>query len=155
VATLVPGGESVAALLRIPADLHLAAHTRVCCQLVPNPHGSHLTRDGILGHHLTKDSSLLIHAIHSPFYLRILKKTNSIQRVYAHAKSFFGAEIQSKHLVFYNLGFLPGFLLVFCFLPDPPHSRFIENQAFLFWRIFSLGFLNPNNCLAFLDLFTC
>ncbi len=24
-------------------------------------------RDGILGHNLTKDSSLLLHAIHSPF----------------------------------------------------------------------------------------
>jgi hypothetical protein len=25
-------------------------------------------RDGILGHHLTKESSFLLHAIHSPFY---------------------------------------------------------------------------------------
>ncbi len=30
--------------------------------------------DTILGHNLTKDSILLLHAIHSPFYWRILKK---------------------------------------------------------------------------------
>ncbi len=64
----------------------------------------------------------------------------------------FGAEIQPKHLVFYYLGFLPGFSLVFCFLPHPMHSPFLENQAFLFWRIFSLGFLNPSNCLVFLEV---
>jgi hypothetical protein len=48
---------------------------------------------------------------------------------------FFGAEIQPKHLVFCYLGFLPGFSLVFCCLPHPMHtlhSRFQENQAFLF-----------------------
>ncbi len=53
---------------------------------------------------------------------------------------FFGAEIQPKHLVFCYLGFLPGFSWVFCCLPHPMHSRFQENQAFLFWRIFSLVF---------------
>jgi hypothetical protein len=53
---------------------------------------------------------------------------------------FFGAEIQPKHLVFCYLGFLPDFSLVFCCLPYPMHSRFQENQAFLFWRIFFLGF---------------
>ncbi len=37
---------------------------------------------------------------------------------------FFGAEIQPKHLVFCNLGFLPSFSLVFCFLPHPMHSHF-------------------------------
>ncbi len=37
---------------------------------------------------------------------------------------FSGAEIHPKHLVFCYLGFLPGFLLVFCFLPNPMHSRF-------------------------------
>jgi hypothetical protein len=31
-------------------------------------------RGGILGHQFTKESSLLLHAIHSPFYWRILKK---------------------------------------------------------------------------------
>ncbi len=36
----------------------------------------------------------------------------------------FGAEIQPKHLVFCHLGFLPGFSLVFCFLPHPMHSQF-------------------------------
>ncbi len=68
---------------------------------------------------------------------------------------FFGAEIQTKHLVFCYLGFLPGFSLVFCGLPHPMHSPFKENQAFLFWRIFFLGFKNPSNCLVFLELFTC
>ncbi len=34
-------------------------------------------RDGILGHHNKKDSSLLLHAIHSPFYWRILKNPYS------------------------------------------------------------------------------
>ncbi len=68
---------------------------------------------------------------------------------------FFGAEIQPKHLVFCYLGFLPGFLLVFCCLPHLMHSRFLENQTFLFWRIFSLVFLNPSNCLVSLELFTC
>jgi hypothetical protein len=52
--TLVPGGESVTTLLRILADLHLAAHTRACCQLVPNPHRAHLARDRILGHQFNK-----------------------------------------------------------------------------------------------------
>jgi hypothetical protein len=32
-------------------------------------------RDGILGHHFNKDSRLLLRAIHSPFYWRILQKT--------------------------------------------------------------------------------
>jgi hypothetical protein len=32
------------------------------------------SRDGILEHRLNKDSSLLLHAIHSPFYWPILKK---------------------------------------------------------------------------------
>ncbi len=68
---------------------------------------------------------------------------------------FFGAEIQPKRLVFCYLGFLPGFSLVFCCLPHPMHSNFQENQAFLFWRIFSLVFLNLSNCLIFLELFTC
>jgi hypothetical protein len=30
---------------------------------------------------------------------------------------FFGAEIQPEHLVFFTLGFLPGFPLVFAFTP--------------------------------------
>jgi hypothetical protein len=34
-----------------------------------------LIHDGILGHQFKKDSSLLLHAIHSPFYWKILKKT--------------------------------------------------------------------------------
>jgi hypothetical protein len=35
-----------------------------------------IPKDGILGHFsLTKDPSLLLHAIHIPFYWRILKKT--------------------------------------------------------------------------------
>ncbi len=68
---------------------------------------------------------------------------------------FFGSEFQPKHLVFRYLVFLPGFLLVFCFLHHPTHSRFQENQAFLFWLIFFLGFLNPSNCLVFLELFSC
>ena len=37
---------------------------------------------------------------------------------------YFGTEFQPKHLVFYYLGFLPGFSLVFCFLPHPMHSPF-------------------------------
>jgi hypothetical protein len=32
-------------------------------------------RDGILGLQFNKSSSFLLHAIHSPFYWRILKKT--------------------------------------------------------------------------------
>ncbi len=63
----------------------------------------------------------------------------------------FGAEIQPKHLVFCYLGFLPGFSLVFCCLPHPMDSCFQENKAFLFWRIFFLGFWNPSNCLVFLE----
>ncbi len=82
------------------------------------------------------------------FFVRILKPERVCTVL------FFGAEIQPKHLVFCYLGFLPGFLLVFCCLPYPMHSRFQENQAFLFWRIFFLGFWNPSNCLVFLELFT-
>jgi hypothetical protein len=48
--TLFPGGESVAATIRIPADRHLAAHTRVGCQLITNPYRAHLNRDGTIGH---------------------------------------------------------------------------------------------------------
>jgi hypothetical protein len=33
--------------------------------------------DGILGHQFNKNSSLLLHAIHSHFYWRILKKSYS------------------------------------------------------------------------------
>ncbi len=37
---------------------------------------SSLWRDGILGHQfMTRKSNVLLHAIHSPFYLQILKKT--------------------------------------------------------------------------------
>jgi hypothetical protein len=39
------------------------------------PNKNCLSRDGILGHQFNKDSSLWLHAIHSPFYWRILKKT--------------------------------------------------------------------------------
>ncbi len=44
-------------------------------QYVSSPFSKKCTRDGILDINLTKDVSLLLHAIHSPFYWRILKKT--------------------------------------------------------------------------------
>jgi hypothetical protein len=45
------------------------------------------TSDGILGHHhLTKDSSLLPHAIHSLFYWRILQEPYSILVFKIHKK---------------------------------------------------------------------
>jgi hypothetical protein len=65
------------------------------------------------------------------------------------AQSFFGAEIQPKHLVFCYLGFLPGFSLAFCFLPHPIHSLFFKKTKLSCFGGFGFfGFLNPNNCLV-------
>jgi hypothetical protein len=38
-------------------------------------HNIAINRDKILGHHFNKGSILLLHAIHSPFYWRMLTKT--------------------------------------------------------------------------------
>jgi hypothetical protein len=43
---------------------------------ISKPYGmGHLSRDGILGHQFTKDSSLLLHAIDIPFNWQTFKKT--------------------------------------------------------------------------------
>ncbi len=67
---------------------------------------------------------------------------------------FFGAEIQPKLLVFCYLGFLPGFSLVFCCLPHPC-TVFSKKTKLSCSGGFFFGFLNPSNCLVFLEFITC
>jgi hypothetical protein len=63
----------------------LASVAAVAAIAVPAPGAailekSGITSDGILGHQCNKklDSTLLLHAIHSPFYLRIFKNQTLI-----------------------------------------------------------------------------
>jgi hypothetical protein len=60
----------------------------------------------------------------------------------------------TKTLGFLLPWFFPWFFVGFLLSPPPYAQSFLRNQAFLFWRIFFLGFLNPSNCLVFLELLT-
>jgi hypothetical protein len=82
----------------------------------------------------------------------ILPNTTSLQGVFT--VLFFGEEIQPKHLVFCYLGFLPGFSLVFCFLPHPMHSFLKKTKLFCFCGFFSLVFKNQATAwlLGFLEV---
>jgi hypothetical protein len=53
---------------------------------------------------------------------------------------FCSTEIQPKHLVFCYLGFLPDFLLVFCFLLHPMHIDSKKTKLSCFGGFFPLVF---------------
>jgi hypothetical protein len=65
---------------------------------------------------------------------------------------FFGAEIQPKHLVFCYLGFLPGFSLVFCFLPPTYAQSFLRKPSCLVLADFFPWFLKSKQLLGFLGV---